>query len=178
MQRIVVIGTSGSGKSTLAQTLARLHSLRYIELDALHWGPNWTPNADFAQRVESALTATDAWVIDGNYNAIRSIIWPRADTIVWLDYPMTTVFTRVFRRTWLRWWQGEVLWSGNREKMWDQFCTPESLFWWVIQTWRKHRRMYPALLRTPEYSSKKIIRLRSPRATERWIASLEPMPDQ
>jgi adenylate kinase family enzyme len=173
MQRIVVIGTSGSGKSTLARKIARLLSFPCIELDALHWGPNWTPHADFAQRVESAIRAIDAWVIEGNYGVVRPIIWPRADTIVWLDYPMTTVFTRVFKRTWLRWWRREILWSGNRERMWDQFCTQESLLLWVIQTWRTHRRTYPALFRTPEYSGKKIIRLRSPRDAERWIASLQ-----
>ena len=42
-QRIAVIGTSGSGKTTLARTLAQQLDLPHTELDAIHWGPDWTP---------------------------------------------------------------------------------------------------------------------------------------
>ncbi len=41
MRRIVVIGTSGSGKTTLARELAGRLNVPHIELDALHWKPNW-----------------------------------------------------------------------------------------------------------------------------------------
>src|SRR5436305_799712 len=41
-QRLVVVGTSGSGKTTLAREIARRRALPHVELDALHWGPNWT----------------------------------------------------------------------------------------------------------------------------------------
>ena len=40
-RRIAVIGVTGSGKTTLAQNLAELLGLVHIELDAIHWGPNW-----------------------------------------------------------------------------------------------------------------------------------------
>jgi len=45
MRRIVVIGTTGARKSTLAASLAARLDLPPIELDALHWGPQWTPRA-------------------------------------------------------------------------------------------------------------------------------------
>jgi ethanolamine utilization protein EutP (predicted NTPase) len=53
MKRIVVVGSTGSGKSTLAQQLAERMNAPHIELDALHWEPNWTPAAPevFMQRV-------------------------------------------------------------------------------------------------------------------------------
>ena len=59
----------------------------HIELDALHWGPNWkeAPTDVFRERVRLALQG-DAWVIDGNYGKVRDIIWSRAEAIVWLDY--------------------------------------------------------------------------------------------
>jgi adenylate kinase family enzyme len=52
-RRISVKGCSGSGKSTLAPELARRLGLNYIELDALHHGPNWSePTAEeFQARV-------------------------------------------------------------------------------------------------------------------------------
>ena len=43
MQRIVVVGTCGSGKTTLAAQLAQRSAVPHVELDALHWGPNWAP---------------------------------------------------------------------------------------------------------------------------------------
>ena len=48
-QRIVVIGTTSSGKSTLAARLANRLHMDFIELDALHWEPNWqeAPLEDF-----------------------------------------------------------------------------------------------------------------------------------
>ena len=43
MARVVVVGCSGSGKTTFARQLARLLGSPHIELDALHWLPNWVP---------------------------------------------------------------------------------------------------------------------------------------
>ena len=44
--RINVIGTSGSGKSSFSKRLAEKLDVPYIELDALHWKPNWTKSTD------------------------------------------------------------------------------------------------------------------------------------
>src|ERR1051326_6592269 len=84
--RIVVVGTSGSGKTTLAVRIASACKLPFIELDSLHWGPNWqalseTDPDEFVRRVRNA-TATDAWVSDGNYGMVRDLIWPRATHLV------------------------------------------------------------------------------------------------
>src|SRR4051794_37995613 len=100
MRRVVVVGTSGSGKTTLAATLARRLCVPHVELDALHWGPHWTAvdPADFRARVAAAV-AGPAWVCDGNYSPVRDLVWARADTLVWLDYPMGLVFRRVLFRT-------------------------------------------------------------------------------
>jgi len=173
MRRIVVLGTSGSGKSTFGRQVGERLGLRHVELDVLHWGPNWTgaPTSVFRERI-AAVTSGESWIIDGNYSAVRDTIWPRADTFIWLDYPMTTVFCRVTKRTFLRWWNAEELWNGNRERLWDQFIPKHSLFLWVINTWRIHRRDYPKLLAEQAQARKCIIRFRRPEEAERWIASL------
>lgn len=41
--RILVVGTSGAGKSRLAGQLAAALGVPHVELDALYWGPDWTP---------------------------------------------------------------------------------------------------------------------------------------
>ena len=58
-KRIVVVGTTSSGKSTLASQLAEKIGADFIELDALHWEPNWVeaPEEIFRQRVIKAISA-------------------------------------------------------------------------------------------------------------------------
>ena len=174
MRRVVVLGTAGSGKTTLARELARRMGVPHVELDALHWGPNWTgaPREEFRRRVSAAI-APQRWTLDGNYAAVRDLTLARADTIVWLDYPMSVVFTRCLRRTLARGLRGELLWADNRESLWLSFCSSESILLWVIQTWRKHRRDYPRLLRRGACRHARVVRLRSQAETDRWLAELE-----
>src|SRR5262245_19355102 len=102
-RRIVVRGTTGAGKSTFAAELARRLGLAYVELDALHHGPNWSgPTAEeFRARVRAAMAAAPAgWVIDGDYDAkLGETVVGAADAIVWLDLPLRVTFPRLWRRT-------------------------------------------------------------------------------
>lgn len=178
MRRVVVIGTSGSGKTTLARTVAEHLRVPHIELDAIHWQPNWTstPRDVMYEKVRVALDAADrekdGWTVCGHYGKVRELTFARADTILWLDYPMTFVFARVFRRTVRRCLRQETLWAGNRERLWIQFCSQDSLFLWVINTWRKNRRDIPMLLKDPRFSRARVHRFRTARETEKWLATI------
>ena len=117
MRRVVVIGTTGSGKSTLAERLAARTGLRVVELDALFWGRDWqgAPIELFRHRVERE-TRDDGWIVVGNYAQVRDLVWRPADTLVWLDLPLSLVMWRLLRRTIRRAATKEDLWgTGNRE---------------------------------------------------------------
>ncbi|KAF0107295.1 MAG: adenylate kinase-like kinase [Anaerolineaceae bacterium] len=176
-RRIVVVGATGSGKTTLAGRLAARLGVPHVELDALHWEPNWTHATDeeFRARADAAASAP-AWVVDGNYSVCRDIVWSRAEAVVWLDYPFWTVFWRLWNRIWRRWWTRELLWGNNREPLWVHFklWSDDSLIKWLFKTYWRRKRQYPALLASPEYSRLKVFHLKSQREADDWLEGIEP----
>lgn len=174
--RVVVIGTTGSGKSTLAERLADRLNMNCIELDALHWEPNWqeAPLEVFRARVQKALRQAQRWVVSGNYHITRDLVWPKAQAVIWLDYSLPRIFWQLTRRTFSRWWTQELLWGTNRENLWTHFklWSKESLFHWLFRTYWRRKREYPALLSQPEHQHLKLIRFRSPKETDEWLEKL------
>lgn len=172
-RRIVVIGLTGSGKTTMARELGGRLGIPHVEMDALHWEPGWqmAPLEVFRERASEA-TAGEQWVIDGNYSKVRDLTWPRADTVVWLDYPLRVSLWRLWWRTLRRVFSGEELWNGNRESFRGAFLSRDSLFLWAIQTYPRRKRDYPVLLQQPEHAHLRVIRLTSPRAADRWLAQI------
>ncbi len=173
-KRIVVIGTTSSGKSTMAKRLADKFGLDFIELDALHWEPNWTeaPYEIFRARVDEA-TRAECWALAGNYREVRDIVWPRAEAVIWLDYPLWTLFWQLTRRTFTRWWNRELLWGTNYENLWTHFklWSEESLYHWLFKTYWQRKREYPRQFAEPRHAHLTVIHLKSPREAEDWIAN-------
>ena len=171
-RRLVVIGTTSSGKSTLAERLANILGAKFVDLDTLHWEPNWVeaPDDVFRQRVEAATDAT-AWVVAGNYHAVRDIVWRKAQAIIWLDYPFHVVFWRLFIRTIRRVVTKEKLFSGNVENFWTQakFWSNDSLFNWFFKTYWRRKREFPILFSLPENAHLTIIHFKHPKEAERWL---------
>lgn len=99
MQRVLVIGCSGAGKSTFSRRLARVTGLPRIELDHAYWRPGWTerPKDEWREKV-AGLCAEPAWILDGNFTGSLNIRLPRADTVIWLDYPRLVCIRRVLGR--------------------------------------------------------------------------------
>ena len=175
MRRIAVVGSTGAGKTTMARALCRRLGVPHVELDALHWEPHWTEAQDdvFRARLAAALDEADAsadgWTTDGNYKQVRPLLWARADTVVWLDYPLPVILNRLLRRTVRRTLTQEELWSGNRERLVGAFFTRDSILWWAITTYQRRRRDYPVLLARPEHAHLRVVHLRAPREADRWL---------
>jgi adenylate kinase family enzyme len=80
LERVIVVGTSCCGKTTFSKRLSGILQQPHIELDALYWGPNWEPKpADEFRSLVDHATSSDRWVVDGNYSAVRNLIWPKGD---------------------------------------------------------------------------------------------------
>jgi len=174
-KRMVVIGTTSSGKSTLAKALAEKISADFIELDALHWEPNWVeaPDEVFRERVETAISG-EAWVVAGNYHVVRDSIWPKAQVLIWLDYPFHIVFWRLLTRTIRRSVFKEKLFNDNVENIWIhlKLWSEESLFHWLFKTYWRRKREYPLLFARPENAHLKSIRLKHPKEADRWLEEI------
>jgi adenylate kinase family enzyme len=172
-RRINVVGTSASGKTTFARRLAAQLGIPHVELDALHWEPGWTeaPTEVMRERVRRAVAA-DAWVVDGNYSAIRDIVWDRTQAVIWLDFSLPTILWRYATRTARRMRSGDELWpgTGNRESLSMHVFQRDGLLWWILGTYRRRRRDYPRLL--ADNQRLVAVRLRSAREADEWLAGL------
>ena len=88
---------SSCGKTTLGRELARRLDVPFVELDALHHGPNWTEaSAEELRAQVEPIVAGDGWVIDGGYWAkLGDLVLRNADVVVWLDLPVRVWFPRL-----------------------------------------------------------------------------------
>jgi adenylate kinase family enzyme len=170
--RIVVIGTSGAGKSTVASALARAVQSPCIELDALYWGPAWqaVPAAQFEGAVRTA-TAGEQWVADGNYSAVRGLLWARATHIVWLNHGRGTVFSRVLWRTLSRGLLRTRLSHGNRESLRMAFLSRDSVLLWSYSTYAKNQAQFTGLRGDPQYAHLAWTEITRPAQAREYLAA-------
>ncbi len=172
-----VVGTTGSGKTTFVRALAARLGVPAVEIDALFWGPRWTAARpdELRARVGSAVAGT-SWVLDGNYSTSRDLVWSRADTVVWLDYPLPLILVRLLRRIIARIRSREELWlgTGNRETFTNAFFRSDSLLLWAVRTHLPRRRRFSAAVLRPENSHLRVYRFRRPAEASRWLRAVRP----
>ena len=175
--RILIVGPSCSGKSTLGELLAGRIGVPFVELDALHWKPNWVGSTDeeFVPVLAEA-TKGDGWVVSGQYTRVSQLVtWPRADTAIWLDFSFPLVARRIVARSWRRWRSKEHLWGTNYERFWDQLklWDETSLLTYTWKTRKRHAERYLEAMAEPKWAHLRWVRLRSPREVEQFVATLE-----
>jgi adenylate kinase family enzyme len=171
VKRVVIISSaSGNGKTTVGRALAERLDVPFVELDALHHGPNWAePTAEeFHARIHP-IVETDAWVIDGAYRGkLGDLVLDAADLVVWLDLPLRVWLPRLLRRTASRIIRREELWSGNRERLRDALHPQNSVVVFALRHYRDRRRRYPS-----ELASFPVLRLRTQDGVNAFLRSAQ-----
>lgn len=101
MQRVLIVGPCGAGKSTLAVKLGQKLNLNVYHMDQLNWKTGWVESSkdQILQRLAQIL-AGDRWLIDGTYGGTLAPRLARADTVVYLDYPIRLCIVRLLKRIW------------------------------------------------------------------------------
>lgn len=170
-RRIACIGSTTSGKTTLATALGGLLDLPVVDLDALIWEPGWhEAHVDvFRDRVRHAIAGNE-WVTSGNYiKNGQDLVWPRADTVIFLDMPIPLLVWRVLHRSWNR--RGVLLWGTNYEMFWPQLkiWSQDSLVHFALTTTRRRRRQFEEWQHDPHWAHIRFQRLRSPREVVRFL---------
>ena len=170
-ERILVLGRTGSGKTTLARQLAATIGVAHVELDSLYFGADLStvPLPVLRERTSAAI-AGDRWVTDGNKSSVRDLVMAR-DTVVWLDYPVAVSLWRLGKRAVRRTstLTAQAAEAGTKAEspgscsVLRRACsrpsgrTPAS----VAST--------PGMFAAPQNRHLAVVRLRSPRATRRWL---------
>lgn len=167
MQRVLVLGSGGAGKSTVAGEIGARLALPVVHLDQHYWRPGWIPlPPDEWALVVSTLAAGDRWVIDGNYRGTVAIRLARADTVVLLDLPRALCLAGVLRR--------RLRYRGRTRPAMAPGCAEQLDREFIRLIWTYPKRSRPGVLAAIERAGlgERLIRLRSPRAVNRWLAGL------
>lgn len=166
-RRVLVAGTSGAGKTTLAIRIAATVGLPRHELDALHHGPGWIPRMDFVADVER-FAATDRWVTEWQYSAVRSLLAERADLVVWIDLPTPLLMRQIVGRTVFRSLTRRPLYNGNVEQpLWRIFTDRDHIIRWAWRTRAETASRIDTLAaQRPELP---IVRVRSREEIDCWL---------
>jgi adenylate kinase family enzyme len=176
MNRIVVVGSSGSGKTTFARRLAAHLGVAHLEMDAVfhRHGLAHVAHQDFLPVLDE-FTDRDRWIVDGNYTShgTRDVVWPKADTIIWLDLPRQTAFSRVVKRTLRRVLTREEMWPGVREPFSNLYRLDpyENIIVWA---WTRHghvREKYETAMVDGSWEHTAVHRLRSETEVEAFLDS-------
>jgi len=180
VNRIVVVGSSGSGKTTVSREIGSRLGLPVLEMDSVYHQENWEPLPDDEFRsILSEFVTQDGWVVDGNYShlGVDEVLWPRADTIVWLDKGRLITAWRVLSRTVRRSVTREELWAGNREQLRNLTKRdPEENI--VLWSWSRHghyRSAYDAAAAGETWGHAVVYRLRNDREVEDFLEGLAPV---
>lgn len=104
MNRILIFGNSGSGKSTLAKALCSERALAHLDLDSLAWEKADPPTrrsvSESAEEIRMFLKSNKAWVIEGCYSDLLTLVAEEADKAIFLNPGVDQCVSNCQSRPW------------------------------------------------------------------------------
>jgi adenylate kinase family enzyme len=167
MQRIAIVGCSGGGKSTLALALGARLGLPVVHLDTLFWKPGWRESSleELRPKVE-AWAARDRWIIEGNFTSASALRFARADTVIWLEFPVWLCLWRAAMRSALAFGRSRAdLAPGCPERF-------DLAFYGYILAWNRVTRPKMARALAEHAPQARLIRLADTRQIAAFLAGL------
>lgn len=167
-RRILLLGVTGSGKSTLARALESREGIPAIDVDALALQPGWvtTPEAELRARA-AEIAATDTWVMDSAWTAIRPVVLPRTQLVVGLDLPRGLTLARLIRRTAQRLITRERVCGDNVESWRQTLLSSDSIIAWHARSVGSKHRQIGQWQDDPAYPP--VLALSTPREVATWL---------
>lgn len=168
--RITIVGACGSGKTVLSKKIVEKFHIPYLDLDRL-WFEAGGSLIDSSNPVEKdrvnqirlckvrSFITQDSWVSDGDYSGSQAETAQIADTIVFLDIPLTVRLWNHLYRTFMR---------KDRH--------PEVSFWadllFVRKIITKTRKLRPKIDALLAEHKDKVIILKNRKQIEKFFVSL------
>ena len=168
MKRVMIIGQPGSGKSWLAREMGRITGLPVHHMDHIHWRSGWVErDPEEKTAMARAVHAQEQWIFEGGHSRTWDDRVARADTCIWLDFPLWFRSWQVFRRT--------LQHYGRTRPDLPEGC-PEQFSWefykWIWDTRNTGRNKPTAIFKAaPPHLT--LVRLTSRRAVSDYTGRLE-----
>ena len=164
--RTIVVGVSASGKTTFTKKLADKLGVEPILMDAIVWNPGWNYIGD-EQAIEKIqeVVAKEHWLFEGYVaTAMRTEVFDRADTILYLDYPGWLSAWRYIKRCFKHRKHPRPELPGSPETFSFKFL---KLVYTKGEVWRLEE-----LFKENDWNSK-IIRFKTPKEAEQYLADIK-----
>ena len=179
MEKITVIGSAGAGKTFLARKLGSKFHMKIVHLDRLFWERDWKGKTkDTRIDILEKLVQEKQWIIEGTYISSSEPRLYAADTIIFLDTAPLVCLLRIIRRHHpllcllhkIRGHQ-KYHWSSRRDI--PEGCIDKltlfRIFKVLVFPFQERRTLEQKL---HYYNTKQIIRLRSSKEVEDFVAQL------
>lgn len=165
MNKVLVVGPSGAGKSIMSCKLRDILKLPLYHLDNIFWKKDRThiTREEFDTKL-SGLLSKDSWIIDGDYSRTYEIRMQRADTIVFLDYPLEVCLEGAESR----------IGKSRPDIPWKEDVFDPEFKQWIID-WFENTRPLLLLLIEKYKHTKNVVILHNREEGEAFINNLSPL---